>query len=438
MKLLAALALLAASVATASAAGPYSKGLNDPGNVYDAPVPGFVGPDGEGLARLSDGDGGYSSPRNYVNPLFFGWAVGWVNYLPSDTFSGGTWDDPTKALGPVTGDNFDVVSLGDLNAAKLNAGNAAPGQITLTFTRPITDKPGADFVVFENSVVASYSTGGTGAGGIFAELAYVEVSSDGTHFARFPSASLTPASVGSYGTIDPTNVGGLAGKHANAYGDCWGTPFDLGTLAGSPLVNGGLLDLRAVRYVRIVDIPGRGDFLDSQGRPIYDSWFTFGSGGFDLEAVGVISQETTFDEWETLNGLTGTQRGASADPDGDGVPNLSEYAFSLLPLTGDADGLPKPVLLADRVGVSFSRDTRKLDLTYEVEASSDLRTWQTIARGTAGGPVVGVTPYVPAISEASDGRIVSVGVIRRVVVGDVVGFSQAPRRFLRVRASLIP
>ncbi len=437
MKHLVAFALLAACVETASAAGPYSLGLNDPNNVYDAPVPGFSGPDGEGFAKLSDGQGGYSNPDNYVNPLFFGWATGWVNYLPSDTFSGGTWNDPTKALGPVTGDSFDVVSMGDLSAAQLNAGTAAPGQITMTFAKLITNKPGADFVVFENAFIAYYNTGGAGAGGVTAELAYVEVSSDGTHFARFPSASLSPAAIGSYGTIDPTNVGGLAGKHVNAYGDCWGTPFDLSALAGDPLVTGGLLDLNAVRYVRIVDIPGRGDFLDSQGRPIYDSWFTSSSGGFDLEAVGVISQETTFDEWQTLQGLTGAQRGANADPDGDGVSNLIEYAFSLLPLTSDADGLPKVVLLSDRVGISFSRDTRKLDLIYEVEASSDLKIWQTIARSTAGGAVVGVSPYAPAISDRSDSHIVSIGVIRREDVDDVVSFSQAPRRFLRVRVSLI-
>lgn len=429
--------MMVAASAVTTVAGPYSLGLNDPGNVWDAPVPGFVGPDGEGLARLPDGDGGFSSPRNYVNPLFFGWAAGWTNYLPSDTFSGGVWNDPQKALGPVTGDYSDIVALGDLSAAKLNAG-ATPGQITLTFTKPITNKPGADFVVFENAFTMSYNTGGAGAGGVFADLAYLEVSSDGTHFARFPSASLTPAAVGSYGTIDPTNVFGLAGKHANAYGDCWGTPFDLSALAGDPLVTGGLLDLNAVRYVRVVDIPGRGDFRDSQGRSIYDSWFTLGSGGFDLEAVGNVSQEITFNAWQDLQGLTGAQRGASADPDGDGIPNLSEYAFSLPPLMYGTDGLPRLVALSDRVGISFSRDTRKLDLIYEVQASSDLTNWQTIARSAGGGPVAGVAPYAPAISDRSDSHIASIGVIRREEVDDVVSFRQSPRRFLRVRVSLAP
>ena len=48
------------------------------------------------------------------------------------------------------------------------------------------------------------------------------------------------------------------------------------------------------RYVRLVDIPGSGDFLDSQGNPILDAWRTGGgSGGFDFRlgpgvGVGVI------------------------------------------------------------------------------------------------------------------------------------------------------
>lgn len=423
-------------VASAAAkAGPYSLGLGDPTNPSDAPVPGFVGPAGVGKASLPDGQGGFSNPDNIVNPLFFSWANGFTNYLPNDPSSvTDQFANPALALGPVTGNLFDIVSLGDLNADQLAAG-AAPGQITLTFARKIEDKPGADFAVFENAVISAYNTGGAGAGGVFAELAYVEVSSDGVRFARFSNASLTPASVGAYGTIDPTNVFGLAGKHVNGNGDCWGTPFDLANLANDPLVVSGAVNLNAIAYVRIVDIPGQGTYRDTAGRPIYDPWLTSGSGGFDLEAIGVISQETTFDDWQTLQGLTGVQRGAAADPDGDGVSNLLEYAFSLSPQTPDAAGLPKLVRLSDRAGISFSRDTRKTDLTYEVQVSGDLVNWTTIARSVAGAALAGVSPYSPAITDASDSAIASVGVIRRETVADVAPANGAARRFLRVRVT---
>ncbi len=423
---------LVAALASPAAAGPYSLALNDPTNLYDAPIPGFVGVDGDGKATLPDGQGGFINADNYVNPLFFGWASGYVNYLPDDPSSvTAQFSNPALALGPVTGDNFDVASLGDLTADELTAG-AAPGRITLTFPKKIQDKPGADFVVFENGSIAAYNTGGAGIGGVFAELAYVEVSSNGVDFARFPSASRTAASLGAYDTIDPTNVFGLAGKHVNAYGDCWGTPFDLANLASDPLVTGGLVNLGAIAYVRIVDIPGKGTFLDSAGHPIYDPWLTFGSGGFDLEAVGVVSQEITFEEWQNAQGLAGAQRGPAADPDRDGIVNLLEYAFGLSPLAPDGAGLPALVPMSDRVGISFTRDTRKTDLTYEVQASGDLLTWTTIARSAGGTALAGVSP---AITDASASPIASVGVIRRETVADVVSSSGASRRFLRVRVT---
>jgi hypothetical protein len=143
---------------------------------------------------------------------------------------------------------------------------------------------------------------------MIAELAYVEVSSNGVDFARFSSVSLTPGLVKSYGTIEVSNVHNLAGKHPNANGRCVGTPFDLDDLADHPSVLSGAVDLNDIRFVRIVDIPGSGDFLDeassqtdpaaepgwryyAKDHPIYDAWPTVGSGGFDLEAVGVLHEQ---------------------------------------------------------------------------------------------------------------------------------------------------
>lgn len=91
---------------------------------------------------------------------------------------------PRKALGPVSRTNnfSDIVSLGDLDQKQIDAG-VQPGEITLSFESGISDGSGADFAVFEN--------GFDNRGSIFGELAYVEVSSDGKHFARFESDSLT-------------------------------------------------------------------------------------------------------------------------------------------------------------------------------------------------------------------------------------------------------
>ena len=281
-------------------AGPYSQAGNDPTSPFDPPIAGFVGP---------NGDGDSTSP-NYVNPEFLGWASGFVDYLSApgvltnDPYTGNDWTQGSRALGPVTGDQVDAVSLGELfdpgnppagvdpndpNDTYGFIGIDNPGEITLTFSLPIRNGVGPDFAVFENGFASDVG------GDFFAELAYVEVSSDGVNFARFAGDSQTPGPVAAYGSINPTNVYNLAGKHSNGYTQSWGTPFDLGELADHALVVVGLLDLTAVQFVRIVDIPGNGAFADADGDPIYDAWVTMFSGGFDLEAVGVLNQKPDFD-----------------------------------------------------------------------------------------------------------------------------------------------
>jgi hypothetical protein len=420
-------ALFALVVGTVQA-GSYSLATGDPTNAFDAPVPGFVGPDGVGGARLDNGDGTLINPDNYVNPLFFGWVQQVTLYAPAPGVALG-WNDPSYALGPVTGDNWDIVSLGDLGTVAIGNGTAS-GRITLDFATPVRNLSGADFVVFENGFVSGGLAGV--AGQITAELAYVEVSSNGSDFARFPSRSQTPAAVGAYGTIDPTNVFNLAGKHVNAGGQSWGTPFDLSQLVSDPLVVGGQVDLNAVRYVQIVDIPGKGPFTDSQGNAIYDAWLTTGSGGFDLEAVGAISQNATFSTWAAQNNLPAGSE--NQDTDGDGLVNLLEYAFARVPTVADnATTSTTFTTSAGRLKITFPRDERAVDLIYEVQASDDLSTWTTIAKSQSGGTVAGANGYLPEITETSASPIASVGVIREVDVRDLADLSTHPKRFMRVR-----
>lgn len=253
-------------------AGPYSSGLaNTTAGAIDPALPGFVGPLGDG--RLGAGQ--------VVNPIFKEWASGVVNYSPTPGVDA-NWSDSSKALGPVTGDNFHIVSLGDLSATQLGDG-VPPGAITLTFPTGIRNGSGHDFAVFENGFGSQSS--------VFIELAYVEVSTDGQSFARFPSVSLNTTSPGAFGNVNPTNIYNLAGKHVNnpgGGGNSWGTPFDLSDLLNHSFVLGGQVDLNNIQYLRLIDIPGNGTYTDSLGNPILDAWVTTGSGGLDLDAVGVI------------------------------------------------------------------------------------------------------------------------------------------------------
>jgi hypothetical protein len=274
---------LSASAST----GPYT----------EAGVNGFINP---------DNDWGHADPQDpnaILNPIFRGWATEVVSYQPAPGLDV-QWSDPSNALGPATGDRLDIVSLGDLSREQIDEG-LPPGQITLYFDEPIRQGNGYDFVVFENGFTSNLSLEtGSVAGEMFAEFGYVEVSSNGVDFVRFPAVSLTPEPTGPYGTVEISNLYNLAGKHPNGTG----TPFDLREIVNDPVVVEGLVDVNDIRYVRIVDIPGSGDFYDEamlnvdpgtwpawdfygNDHPIYDAWPTRGSGGLDLEAIGVLREQ---------------------------------------------------------------------------------------------------------------------------------------------------
>ncbi len=288
-------------------AGPYTEtGVN-----------GYIGAD----RRHADPQLADQDPNIIVNPIFRGWATAVESYEPTPQEIEFQWTLPANALGPVTGDHYyGVVSLGDLNQPQIDQG-LPPGSITLSFAEIIFDGNGYDFVVFENGIISNYDTNNSSISGeMFSELGYVEVSSDGDNFARFPSVSLTPQPSGLYGylTMEISDRYNLAGKHPNANGICTGTPFDLSELTDDPNVVSGLVDINNINYVRIVDIPGIGcsdpnnigcgDFNDSAiqyidpnthpvwdyytvNHPIYDAWITYGSGGLDLDAVGVLHEQ---------------------------------------------------------------------------------------------------------------------------------------------------
>jgi hypothetical protein len=196
------------------------------------------------------------------DPAFEAWATGYENYWPGADVND-TFQTPEKALGKAEGTAFDIVSLGE------------GGSITLTFNLPVTNGEGWDFAVFENSFLDD-----------FLELAYVEVSSDGTHFVRFDSHSLTPSPVGAFHTIDPTDINGLAGKYRQGFG----TPFDLQDLTEKIEVTSGAVNLDRITHIRIVDVKGDGSCLDSTGAVIWDPYPTKDSAGFDLDAVGLRYQ----------------------------------------------------------------------------------------------------------------------------------------------------
>ena len=214
--------------------------------------------------------------------VFVAWATGckiqrgWQD-ISNTSLGTTTVGDSSMALGKALSNA--VVSLGD------------GGIATCTFAKPISNGPGFDFAIFENSIDDT-----------FLELAFVEVSSDGINFFRFNSHSLcdTTVQTGGFGSTDTKKISNLAGKYRAGYG----TPFDLMEIMPNPGINRD-----AVTHVRVVDVVGsisnayaRRDFFNNK---INDPWPTaFPSGGFDLDAIGVINQSTLTAVDEKVEGET--------------------------------------------------------------------------------------------------------------------------------------
>ena len=276
--------------------------------------------------------------------VFVGWATtciverGFINIEDTNqTYTQGEitsnrafFGNDTLALGEAVG-TMDVVSLGD------------GGSAILTFNLPITNGDGADFAVFENGYIAQAPPNK-----YFLELAFVEVSSNGTDYVRFPSVSLTQTAtqIEAFDQLDPEKIHNLAGKYQVNYG----TPFDLEDLIDSTNIN-----IDSIVYVKIIDVVGNINNqyanYDSQENIINDPWNTaFWSGGFDLDAVGVIH----FNDANSINQVYAN------------IENISVY--------------PNPVTSGNLLNIKFSNNSNKKlsiysitgNLVYKVETSENI------------------------------------------------------------------
>lgn len=174
-------------------------------------------------------------------------------------------------------------ALGSANGSFVSFGDG--GYAVLQFENPIGNGSGPDFAVFEN---AMFSPPGQ-TEKCFVELAFVEVSSDGQNFERFPAVSQIQyhTQITSFQSVEWSKYHNFAGIFPVFYG----VPFDLDDIPGQ------IVDKDNITHVRIIDAIGciQPDFAtyDSQGNIVNCAWPTpFHTGGFDLDAVGVIHFST--------------------------------------------------------------------------------------------------------------------------------------------------
>jgi len=186
-----------------------------------------------------------------------------------------TYGIDSNAIGKADG-NPSIVSLGD------------GGSAIISFESPIANGLGADFAIFENGFLENDSSERA-----FLEFAFVEVSTNGVEYIRFPAISEIPSTEQTDGfeNSNARYIYNLAGKYTQFYG----TPFDLDDIVD--LTIGTSVKLNEINYIKIIDVIGcvTSDFasLDSIDNIINDPYPTeYPSGGFDLDAVGVINNQT--------------------------------------------------------------------------------------------------------------------------------------------------
>lgn len=262
-----------AAVVTDSAMGTWGMEYTYawPQTIYPAPAPAEVGASEEVFDGIVGTNG--CQAIHFSDTAIRAWATTCVvTRGPQDIAEPtvfASFGDEANAIGAIdTFNSMDVVCLGDYGSA------------ILTFDTPIQNGDGYDFAVFENAFNDS-----------FLELAFVEVSSDGVNYFRFPAISNTPTDtqVDGFGSLAADKLNNLAGKYRGG----WGTPFDLADLPEDTL-----LDINNITHVKIVDVVGsinpRYATRDSRGHIINDPYPNTVQGGgskagFDLAGVCVLN-----------------------------------------------------------------------------------------------------------------------------------------------------
>jgi hypothetical protein len=150
------------------------------------------------------------------------------------------------------------------------------------------------------------------------------------------------------------------------------------------------------------------------------------SGTSIIPAIGQGTQ-TALEAWQAANFTAGEISAGSAAPatdfEHDGMANLLEYAFAKNPRVADLTGIA-PNVSTNKMQISFRCDASCTDITYIVQASSNLSTWNEIARSTGGAKTAEVSGSGCAISDTGTG-------VRTVTVTEAAAFTG--KRFLRVK-----
>ena len=135
--------------------------------------------------------------------------------------------------------------------------------------------------------------------------------------------------------------------------------------------------------------------ITNGGTGMFPNIMVTASNGVSPSARQTFSLSTITQVSNYLNNykLTGNNADPGADPDGDGIPNLLEYALGLDPTTASVLGLPIVTLKnysgTKYLSMTFNRSSLATDITYIVQGSSDLVNWTALGTSSGGAVTTG-------------------------------------------------
>ena len=147
---------------------------------------------------------------------------------------------------------------------------------------------------------------------------------------------------------------------------------------------------------------------------------------YSMTVIDLPHTATAYADWQSSH-FTATElgnpaiSGDNADPDGDGVVNLLEYALGLDPKTAGRVGLPMvsrtTVGSSSYLTLTYTKVKADTDLTYLVEVSGDLQTWNSGSAYTV------------------DTGTIDQGTMQQVTTRDLTPAAAGVRRFMRLRVA---
>ena len=125
-------------------------------------------------------------------------------------------------------------------------------------------------------------------------------------------------------------------------------------------------------------------FRSATGRNTTNNWVEYSNvTQFSPWTLSSFTPPTSFAKWQagffTPAELANPAiSGDAADPDGDGLSNLLEYALHLDPKQPSAGGAPFSTMDATYISLTYTKVIDATDLTYAIEKSPDLVNWSPV------------------------------------------------------------